>query len=111
MLRGACAGDPFPDDWYDGDRLRAKAICVTRCTVRQQCDTWARENRERNGVWAGLDREIADRKPTPRLYCQLGHLIEGDNLRDTSAGRLCRECDNTKRKQRRAADTNRGVAA
>lgn len=61
-----------PDMWFspDGDphtARRAKTVCQTRCTVREQCLQHALSNNEQHGIWGGMDvdeRRALRRKKT-----------------------------------------------
>ncbi|GLY08227.1 WhiB family transcriptional regulator [Actinoplanes sp. NBRC 101535] len=44
-----------PEDFFpnSGTPARALAYCRTRCTVRDECLTWALATDQRHGVWGG----------------------------------------------------------
>ena len=63
----ACLGeDPalfFPvgcDDNAQAQTTEAKAICRT-CPVATECAAWAWTNRERAGIWGGIDEHERER--------------------------------------------------
>ena len=60
--RAACRSEP--PEWFDAetgqDAARALAVCA-RCPVRLDCLTAAVANRERYGVWGGIDLSAPER--------------------------------------------------
>ena len=58
MDNAACtAVDVDPDIFFstdDIDQARAKRICDTQCSVKNQCDLYRRRNSIRHGMWAGV---------------------------------------------------------
>ena len=73
-----CRTHPEPDMWFPSgsssvhqrQTAEAKTICFTRCAVREQCLTYALQERLDIGVWGGLDegerRQLHRRKA--RIY-------------------------------------------
>jgi WhiB family redox-sensing transcriptional regulator len=58
-----------PDMWFPTDARVVAApvsICLTICTVRQDCLDYAIETKQRYGIWGGilLDGAAAGRLPT-----------------------------------------------
>lgn len=58
-LKGICATDASPDDWFAESYerepyLRAKFAC-RGCPVRDACLSHAQITREPHGIWGGLD--------------------------------------------------------
>jgi WhiB family redox-sensing transcriptional regulator len=79
MDEAKCAApDVDPDIFFSTDQIdteRAKTIC-RECPMRMQCAAYALGNREREGLWAGMDmntlrqeaRRIGVNAPRARRY-------------------------------------------
>lgn len=69
---GKCR-DRNPDDWYSTDlAVRESAILICAgCPVQALCLSQALENRERYGVWGGVDFE-EPRRAARAQYVRLG---------------------------------------
>jgi WhiB family redox-sensing transcriptional regulator len=71
-LRAACARPeveselffPLPGD--NAAREKAIAVCAG-CEVSRECSDFARETGQTSGVWAGIDRGVANARRSDRL--------------------------------------------
>lgn len=125
MEQAACVGhDPelwFPSDGKgrppgNGERpeteriKKAKAICAG-CPVRNECLTFALENKEDHGIWAGVGRERRRelRRGNP-LPDQPARPSDGSCLRGHSAEyRVSTSSGSTKCKKCRAEDSAKAL--
>lgn len=110
--------------------VRAKLVC-SACPVIAQCRTWAVEQGESSGVWAGLselDRRtvrvtelarvaaapVPSQEPAPAVAatCPAGHPVSEENTRIDARGRLeCRVCSRDRQKSYRERERAAGRVA
>src|SRR5205814_6619448 len=94
----------FPQVWGLTDSANAKKVCWEECPVRAECETFAIENREVDGIWGGYSvkelRKVAKGRRASRFHGLCRKCAEPTR----SGQQVCEACASRKTKSRRRSE-------
>lgn len=112
--KAACKDSPDPTMFDLEDPRNSEAIdsYCTFCPVRNECLTYARDNKLWGSIWGGsteLDKDPRHEPGWATDYCNKGHDKTGDNKLVDRAGRVfCKQCYEGPKSFRRLSHCKRG---